>query len=110
MALPLKGEQVMRFLNSYPELQIEYFENMLKKEKKRPMDRVPDNIKLKYLELKCQHEPDMVTYILEQYNFPLNQSLEVCKKFKNHFGSAFIKFRTGVKDQAIDEYLKVSPK
>lgn len=107
MSMPLKGEEVMKYLDSYPDLQVEFFENMLIKEKKRPMNKVSDEIKLKYLELKCRLEPDMVTQILETYNFPLNPALKICTKYKNHFGAAFIKFRIGVKEEAIDEYLKV---
>lgn len=107
MSLPLDGQEVLKFLDSYPELQVEFFENMLKKEKMRPMNKVGDEIKLKYLELKCKLEPDMVTHILEIYNFPLNRALEICQKFNNYFGTAFIKFRIGVKEEAIDEYLKV---
>ena len=69
---------------------------------------IDDNIKLKYMELKCIHDPDQVTHALEIYNFPLNEALKICNKHKNYFASAFIKFRIGAKEQAIDEYLKVS--
>lgn len=106
--LPMKARDVSLYLDSYPELQIEMFENFLKEEKYRRSSIIGDTIKLKYIDLKCIHHPDQVTHALEIYNFPLNEALEICNKHKNYFASAFIKFRIGVKEQAIDEYLKVN--
>jgi hypothetical protein len=79
----------------------------LKEEKLRPSRAVDEQIKLKYIELKCKYDSDQVTYALEIYNFPLNEALVICNRNKNYFASAFIKFRLGDKEQAIDEYLKV---
>ena len=49
---------------------------------------------MKYLALKCKMEPDMVTHILEKFHMPLDKSLEVCTKYKNHFAMAFLKFKS----------------
>lgn len=80
---------------------------MLKEERIRPGIMLEDKIKLKYVDLKCKQNPDQVTHAFEVYNFPLDQALEICITNKNYFGTAFIKFRLGKMEQAIDEYLKV---
>jgi hypothetical protein len=51
--LPMTADQVNNYLNKYPDIQIEIFENLLKEEKYRPSNRIEDRIKLKYIELKC---------------------------------------------------------
>ena len=67
-----------------------------------------DGLKMKYLALKCKLDPDKVTHCLEVFHMPLDMSLKVCVEHKNHFAIAFLKYRLGIKEEAIDEYLRVS--
>jgi len=70
--------------------------------------RVPIDLKLRYLELKCQFSPDLVSYVIQRYKFPLDETLEICVKNENHFGAAYIRSRLGMRDQALKDYLKVT--
>ena len=77
-------------------------------EQERGSERLTDEHKIKYFELKCQREPDMVTFILEKYKIPFNSALVVCEKQNNQFGIAYLKFRLGIKEEAVEAYLKVA--
>lgn len=108
MKLPLEQINILKKLGSYPELQMECFEKVLNEDYNKGLDRVDDDGKLLYLQLKCRQDPDMVTFSLERYNMPLDRSLQVCEKHDNHFGVAYLKFRLGIKEEAVEQYLKVS--
>lgn len=83
---------------------------MLKEDEETGKGRLDLQTKLRYIELKCEYDPDMVTDCIESFGLPLDESLKICQKYKNHFAIAYIKFRLGMKIQAIEEYLKVNKK
>ena len=88
-------------------MQIEFYEILLHEEQEMGYDHLNDDHKIKYFELKCKREPDMVTFILEKYRIPLDRALIVCESQENQFGIAYLKFRLGIKEEAIEAYLKV---
>lgn len=110
MRLPLTNHKILGKLDAYPELQKDVFEKVLQEEmdNQNARNELSEPLKMKYLKLKCKLEPDLVSHILEKFNFPLDQSLEICTQAKNHFAIAFLKFRLGIKEEAINEYLRVS--
>ena len=103
--MPMTQNEVLEYLETYPDLQVEFFEQILSGKKKGSV--LEDKSKLRYLELKAMLSPDTIPFILETYHFPLNKALEICVKHKNYFGAAFLKSRLGRNKDAIDEYLKV---
>ena len=98
-------------LDSFPELQKELFEKVLTQESdfKSGSSPMSDELKMKYLALKCELEPDKVCHQLEIFKLPLDKSLQICQKYKNNFAIAYLKSRLGLRQEAVDEYLRVNP-
>ena len=94
-------------LECYPDLQINYIETLLEIERKKREHPVPLNLKLKYLELKCNFDPDQVVKILNRYSFPLDESLKICKTHQRHLAVAHITYRLGLTEEAVQEYLSI---
>ena len=97
----------VELLECYPDLQINYIESLLENERKKQNEPVSSNLKLKYLELKCNFDPDQVTKILNRYSFPLDESLIICKKHARHLAVAHITYRLGLTEEAVQEYLNI---
>lgn len=102
-----RSEQTIESLDPYPDLQANYIENMLENELKDREYQVDTPVKLLFLKLKCENEPDDVVKVLNRYKFPLDESLKVCKDFDNSLAIAHITNRLGLIEEATDEYLKV---
>jgi hypothetical protein len=75
---------------------------------RNPSESLSDELKLKYLELKCQLEPDSVVHDLQNFIFPLEESLKICVRFDNLYGQAHLKSRTRNIDGAIRIYMRVA--
>ena len=105
LLLELTPAQVLRHLGLFPDIQVEFFEKLLMNQKRGTI--FDDDAKLKYLELKCDFAPDAVSFVLEEYHFPLSEALVICNEKKNYFGAAFVKARLGKTKEAITEYLRV---
>jgi len=80
---------------------------LLEDEKMKPNNRVTIESKLLYVQLMTEHFPDSLCNALETYNFPLDDCLKICTESNNLFGCAYIRFRLGMKDEAIMSYKKV---
>lgn len=105
--LTREGCDVINRLSEYPELQIKYLAILLQKEKYDPSKKVKITSKLLYVRLVAQLHPESLSQALETFNFPLDDCLKICEETKNYFGSAYIKFRLGMKQEAIKSYKKV---
>lgn len=90
----------------FPDLQLEYMAKMMDRSR-NPSESLSDELKLKYLELKCQLEPDSVVHDLQNFIFPLEESLKICERFDNLYGQAHLKSRTRNIDGAIRIYMRV---
>jgi hypothetical protein len=106
--LSKQGADVIAKLTKYPHLQIKYLDSLLEEEKQKPSNRVSTQSKLLYVRLMTQHFPDSLCNALETFNFPLDDCLKICKESNNLFGCAYIRFRLGMKDDAISSYRTVS--
>lgn len=102
------SDETIKTLEPYPDLLANYIENMLDNEKKDREFRVEKNIKILYLRLKCENQPNEVVKIFNKYKFPLDDSLKICKEYKNSLAIAYITNRLGLTDEAINEYLTVN--
>lgn len=85
-----------------------YIENILEKELVDKEIHITQQLRLQFLRLKCEHEPESVVKILNSYKFPLDESLKICKEMKNSHAIAHINYRLGLTEDAIDVYLSVS--
>ena len=90
----------------FPDLQLEYMAKMMDRSR-NPSESLSDELKLKYLELKCQLEPDSVVHDLQNFIFPLEESLKICERYDNLYGQAHLKSRTRNIDGAIRIYMRV---
>ncbi len=99
-------EYVFAYNRPFPDLQLNYLEGMMDRTRKSN-ESVSDSLKLKYLSLMCQLRPDMVVLALKTYIFPLEESLQICEKYKNLHGQAHIKSRTRNIDSAIKIYMEI---
>lgn len=64
-------------------------------------------LKLQFLTLSARLDPDKVIGILKSDMFPLDESLEICKKYNVIQGTAFIQFRHGLFDEVMETYSNV---
>lgn len=99
---------MIRTLEPYPDLLANYIENMLDNELKDREHRIESETKLSYLRLKCENQPDQVVKVFNRYKFPLDESLKICKEYKNSLAIAYITNRLGLTEEAVDEYLEVN--
>lgn len=105
---PNIGLDSIEVFSCYPDLQIRYIESLLEREKKKlDEEEMSDKLKMRYLELKCQISPDMVVKMMSIYNFPLEESLVVCRKFGNQHSVAHITYRLGRVSEAVLEYSNI---
>jgi hypothetical protein len=68
---------------------------------------ISKELRLRFLRLKCEHEPESIVKILNSYKFPLDEGLTVCKDMENKHAIAHINYRLGLTEDAIDVYLSV---
>ena len=87
-------------------MQLHYLKKLVEKSR-NPGENLSDELKLKYLILECKIEPDNVVVDLQNYIFPIEQSLRICQQFNNLYGLAHLKSRTRNIDGAIKIYMEV---
>lgn len=68
---------------------------------------IPDQVKLKFLKDLLQLKPEKVIKVLKLYQFPFDKSIELCKKFRNREGTAFLYTRSGRITAAVQEYIEI---
>lgn len=105
--LTKEGCDVISKISKYPELQIKFLGILLQKEKYDPSKKVQISSKLLYVKLVAKLYPESLCQALEAFNFPLDDCLKICDETKNYFGSAYIRFRLGMKQDAITSYKEV---
>lgn len=86
-----------------------YIENLLEHELIDKDVHISKDLRIKFLRLKCQHDPESIVKILNSYKFPLDEALKICQEMNNKNAIAHINFRLGKTEAAIDVYLDVSP-
>ena len=101
------GANIVSRLNKHPDLQMKYLDMLLQEEKKGNR-KVSLKEKVLFVRLVLEHQPDAICQCLEAYNLPLDDSLRICEEKRSHLGSAYIRFRLGMKDKAISDYGSVS--
>lgn len=102
------NSEVIRILKVYPDLQMHYIENILEQEIIDKDVQVKKELRLQFLKLKCQHDPDSIVKILYSYQFPLLEGLKICEEMKNHQAIAYFYNRLGQTEEAIGAYMSVS--
>jgi len=103
-----KGEETIKMLDKYPDLQIIFMENLLEHELRDRENATTIDLKLAYLKLKCEFDPDQVVKVLNRYKFPLDPALKICNDSENHLAMAHINDRLGLTEEAVKEYLYVN--
>jgi len=83
-----------------------YIESLLENELKQE-DEVAEDLKIRYIELKCKLQPDSVVKTFNTFKFPLEECLQVCKKYDNKHAIAHVLFRLGLVEGALKEYMDV---
>ena len=102
------SSEVVGLLQEFPDIQINYIEALLETELLDRDQRVPINLKNRYLELKCQMDPDQIVKALNRFKLPLDDSLKICKKYNQRHAIAHITYRLGLTKEAMDSYLEVT--
>jgi len=69
--------------------------------------KIDNEILTKFIELLCEKYPERVLPELIQWDYPLDQSLLICKKFKIMDATAFLLERTGATDEALQMYVQI---
>ena len=82
-------------------------QKLLLKERTERYNPIDNTLKLLYVELMIKHTPDNLCHALEQYTFPLDECLDLCLANEHRFGAAYIRFRLGMKKEAMDDYISI---
>lgn len=96
--------------SKFPHLQLDYIDKLLEVERNNPKDidlKVPNEMKLKYLELICKKTPTFCTKILELNDYPLDDSIDILDKYEAYEGIAYIYYLKKMYEKCSEEYLKV---
>lgn len=60
------------------------------------------------MELVCRFEPEMTIATLKKGDFPLEESLLLCKKSGNKLGQAYLEIKSGRTEEGLASYGEVS--
>lgn len=86
----------------YPQVQFNFLiENI------DSMHKWDESLKLKFLSLAAQLDPDKTITIIANDRLPLDQAMEICKRHNNLQGVTFIHFRNGAYPDFFDSIIKV---
>lgn len=69
--------------------------------------KLPEQLKLKYIDLLCVHRPSHPYSALKSFDFPQDEALEKVTKYKVTDAIAYLKFRMGRDKEAIKEFKHV---
>lgn len=108
---PNIGDDCQDIFTNFPHLREDYIAKLLEEERNNPNEidlRVPDKMKLDYLDLICKDHPELCTKILSLNNFPLDKSVEILEKYRAHEGLAFLYYQKKDYEACWKEYLKVN--
>lgn len=108
---PNLGEDCFKVFGAFPHLQVDYVSKLLEEERKNPEEvdlRVPDKMKLKYLELICSESPELMTKILSLNEYPFDGTVDLLEKFKANEGLAFTYYQKKQYEKSSKVYLSVN--
>ncbi|CAK92894.1 unnamed protein product (macronuclear) [Paramecium tetraurelia] len=92
--------QIIEKLSQNKKLQLKYIETVIKKDLNSEFGL--SNILLtKHIELLCELEPERVLPQLQKIHYPLEEVLEICKKYQNIESTAYIYCRLGFIGDAV---------
>ncbi|CAD8212021.1 unnamed protein product [Paramecium pentaurelia] len=88
--------QIIQKLEKTPENQLHYLKQYIKNEK------ASDSIRLLYLELLCQRSPKEVLKNVQNGDFPLDDAMAICEKYKVYNAAAYLLQKNGAIQKALD--------
>ncbi|CAD8118752.1 unnamed protein product [Paramecium sonneborni] len=92
--------QVIEKLSQNKQLQLKYIETVIKKDLNSEFS-LNNILLIKHIELLCELEPERVLQQLQKINYPLEEVLEICKKFQNTESTAYVYCRLGFIGDAV---------
>ena len=66
-----------------------------------------ESLKLKFLSLAAQFDPEKTISIIANDRFPLDQAMDICRRASNLQGIAFIHFRNGAYPEFFELLMEV---
>lgn len=66
-----------------------------------------ESLKLKFLSLAAQLDPEKVISIIANDRFPLDQAMDICRRARNLQGIAYIHFRNGAYPDFFNSLMEV---
>ncbi|CAD8211422.1 unnamed protein product [Paramecium octaurelia] len=88
--------QIIQKLEKTPQNQLHYLKQYIKNEK------ASDSIRLLYLDLLCQRAPKEVLKDVQNGDFPLDDALAICEKYKVYNAAAYLLQKNGAIQKALD--------
>ncbi|CAD8191379.1 unnamed protein product [Paramecium octaurelia] len=85
---------VIEKLSQFPELQLQYIDNVIKRERELG-NKVDANFLIINIQLLCQLNPDKIIEEVSSYDYPLEEILEPCKQYKILPAQAYILEKMG---------------
>ncbi|CAD8126614.1 unnamed protein product [Paramecium sonneborni] len=85
---------VIEKLSQFPELQLQYIDNVIKRERELG-NKVDNNFLIINIQLLCQLNPDKIIDEVSQNDYPLEEILEPCKQYKILPAQAYILEKMG---------------
>ena len=90
----------------YPDLQLEYVENILQKEREEGNKGTKEMLML-HITLMCKLKPNKIVFELENNEYPLDIALKVCREAHLSNVVAYILIRLGSIQEAMQIYLNL---
>lgn len=97
--LPERHMEAVRELDLYPNIQLDFIHSILKHQ---GFNALSADIRLIYLEVLCKSTPFQVEKVLEEFDFPLQEALEICRKKRVKAGEIIILGKLGHYREAIN--------
>lgn len=94
--------EIIKMFNDYPKHQLSFVETALSKQ-----IEVPNDVKLKFLTDLLTLKPEKAIKVLKLYQFPIDESIRLCKKYFNREGTAYLYMRNGKFQDAVQEYTEI---
>ncbi|CAK60220.1 unnamed protein product (macronuclear) [Paramecium tetraurelia] len=91
---------VIEKLGQNKKLQLKYIETVINKDMNSEFG-LSNILLIKHIELLCELEPERVLIQLQKIHYPLEEVLEICKKFQNIESSAYVYCRLGFIGDAV---------
>eukprot|EP01016_Furgasonia_blochmanni_P053734 TRINITY_DN8740_c0_g1_i4.p1 TRINITY_DN8740_c0_g1~~TRINITY_DN8740_c0_g1_i4.p1 ORF type:complete len:680 (-),score=183.53 TRINITY_DN8740_c0_g1_i4:180-2135(-) len=103
-------KKVILGLASNPQMQFEYLRQMMLEREKDKNVKIDNELLILHIELLCRLYPKDVVPALKQYDYPLDDCLNVCSKYKNDDARAYLLERTGAVFEALQLHLDLLEK